>query len=180
MGRDWKPGDVAMVTGPWVRDEPDEARPASRYSDGWQAIDGAAFLFDSNVRSAHPLLIIDPAGTMVGYDPDDAMHYLPAWFRIAADKSDARDRAEGREPAGHGEILRNLASQIEAQIRPAKPDEPTGLGAVVEDADGNLFVRFRPDGGPAKWALATTQPVEIAHVWSAIDVARVLSEGVTP
>ena len=59
---------------------------------------------------------------------------------------------------------------------PAKPDEPTGLGAVVEDSDGRRWVRARP------------LSVEHPHVWrwsgiwktyADIDVDCVLSEGVT-
>lgn len=62
-----------------------------------------------------------------------------------------------------------------ANPKPPKPEEPTGLGAVVEDTDGSLLVRVpnNPDkpwscGGVTRWA------------WDDIDPARVLSKGVQP
>jgi len=72
-----------------------------------------------------------------------------------------------------------LADQIEAQTKPPKPAEPTGLGAVVEDADGMRWVQARAEEYPWRPSVA----VEIGagplyKPWDQIDAVRVLSEGV--
>ena len=57
-----------------------------------------------------------------------------------------------------------------------KPAEPTGLGAVVEDVQGERWVRvehLRADGCPWRIRYGTWQN------WSGVDAVRVLSEGVT-
>lgn len=62
------------------------------------------------------------------------------------------------------------------------PLEPPGLGAVVEDADGQLWIRTEPVGGEvtpwvASWSGRTddNQPAEYVD----IDVVKVLSEGIS-
>ena len=66
-----------------------------------------------------------------------------------------------------------------ANPTPPKPDEPTGLGAVVEDADGVRWTRVEPAGAFSRnpWYPAVDielQPEEYAH----LSAVRVLSEGV--
>jgi hypothetical protein len=112
------------------------------------------------------LLVIDPE------DDEQAEGLAEALTAADAGVHDGRPcysstcRAEQAQTA-----LRSLAN--------SKPDEPTGLGAVVEAEDGRRWVRARPAGGPAKWFLWTTEPVELAYVWSSIPAVRVLSEGVS-
>jgi hypothetical protein len=60
-----------------------------------------------------------------------------------------------------------------ADLKPPKPEEPTGLGAVVQDAGGRKWTNthrirawYHSDLGP--------------YVYADIDAVRVLSEGVTP
>jgi len=70
--------------------------------------------------------------------------------------------------------LASLIEQIEAQTKPPKPAEPTGLGAVVEDSEGFRWVR-------------NDAPIEPSwrcdhrgwQTWAKVDAVRVLSEGVT-
>ena len=71
-------------------------------------------------------------------------------------------------------ILGTIADQIEAQTKPPKPAEPTGLGAVVEDAEGVRWVRTPRD--PMPWRSA--QETVMAARWVGINAVRVLSEGV--
>ena len=76
-------------------------------------------------------------------------------------------------------ILGTIADQIEAQTKPPKPAEPTGLGAVVEDAEGKRWTRVEPAANATSrnpWypADCDEQPEEYAD----IDAVRVLSEGV--
>ena len=66
-----------------------------------------------------------------------------------------------------------------ANPTPTKPDEPLGLGAVVEDADGVRWTRVEPAGAFSRnpWYPAVDielQPEEYAH----LSAVRVLSEGV--
>lgn len=70
---------------------------------------------------------------------------------------------------------RNLiADLIEAQTRPA-PVEPLGLGAVVKDADGTVWIRSGP--GDVDW----TSPDRFGwHKWTNVNAVEVLSEGVAP
>lgn len=65
---------------------------------------------------------------------------------------------------------------------PPKPEEPQGLGAVVEDADGRRFVRWcgvshisEADDWKAQGSLSSA-----VVAWSQISAVRVLSAGVTP
>jgi hypothetical protein len=76
-------------------------------------------------------------------------------------------------------IFDGLIEQIETQTKPPKPEEPTGLGAVVEDADGERYVGLGDHygGGALRWkgdrGMTFTS-------YDRIDVVRVLSEGVQP
>lgn len=54
-----------------------------------------------------------------------------------------------------------------------KPVEPEGLGAVVEDAEGRRWVRFRIN--PEPWRRGDAG---IYRAWSLIHATRVLSSGV--
>lgn len=93
--------------------------------------------------------------------------------QIAADY-----RKKHKSNVEQAQICDELADEIESQTPAPKPAEPTGLGAVVEDALGTTWVRVHPDGGPAKWHLSGEYAREPWAVWSAIDAVRVLSEGI--
>ena len=67
-------------------------------------------------------------------------------------------------------LIRRLADQIEAQTKPPKPAEPTGLGAVVETDGGVRFVRL-PDG------IWTSE--DESQPWDNVNAVKVLSKGVT-
>ena len=56
---------------------------------------------------------------------------------------------------------------------PPKPAEPMGLGAVVEDTDGEPWVRV---GGRLPWFDGRRI---VRAIWGDLDAVRVLSEGVT-
>lgn len=59
-----------------------------------------------------------------------------------------------------------------------KPDEPQGLGAVVEDAEKRRWVRASiPAGAVFQWTEALSGAV---RYYADIEVVRVLSEGVQP
>ena len=92
---------------------------------------------------------------------------------------DEFDRAEAAECVrGHRaddcRVVERIADQIEAQTRPPKPPEPQGLGAVVEDAEGERWVRLDSDMYP--WFAQGSRDFS---AWDHIAAVRVLSEGVT-
>jgi hypothetical protein len=68
-----------------------------------------------------------------------------------------------------------IATALESATKPPKPAEPTGLGAVVEDAAGQQWVRItNPNQTP--WMRGGSFPRQ----WRHIDAVKVLSEGVQP
>lgn len=70
--------------------------------------------------------------------------------------------------------LDQIADMIAEQTRPPKPDEPTGLGAVVED-EGRRWVHF----GNACWIKTVPNANTHMKIWADFTPAvRVLSEGV--
>jgi hypothetical protein len=68
--------------------------------------------------------------------------------------------------------------QMIAAFKAAKqPEEPQGLGAVVEDADGHLWIRH--GAGPSAWMFAGASPSSRdTYHYDEIEPVRVLSEGV--
>lgn len=79
-----------------------------------------------------------------------------------------------REKTGFRLIFGGLIEQIKSQSR---PDEPTGLGAVVEAINDNHFVRVATGDHP--WQRVSDVDGEYLCQWDEIDVVRVLSDGVT-
>jgi hypothetical protein len=158
MGREWKPGDVAMVTA-YNHPEPYRAYYCGR-DETWRKCDSTAFCVDQPM-TLHPLVVIDlPDGALAGWPV--LIHAL----KVA------------REKTGFRMIFDGLIDQIEAQTAdptPPKPNEPTGLGAVVWDAG-------------TRWTLAVRIPGSFPWVgehggvrgWNEFsDAVEVLSEGVT-
>ena len=77
------------------------------------------FVRDENVTDVRPLVVLDlPNGALAGWPV--VVNALRA----------------ARRDTGYHMIFDGLVDQIEVQARPPKPSEPTGLGAVVETADG--------------------------------------------
>lgn len=159
MSREWKPGDVAMVKndyGAWnlcIR-----TLVAGR---GWVWRPGCADIFyaDDIVQGVRPLVVVDPEDV-------DAVYRLDDLYRAA----------KSRGAGAYGwmqQALREFASP-----QPPKPDEPTGLGAVVEDSAGELWVHVGPGDSFHVWAPENGN--RVATSYEAIDAVRVLSEGIQP
>ena len=98
-----------------------------------------------------------------------------------------REAVEGLLNAYYGHpvdtYLGTLVDQLQAALReyanpkPPKPEEPTGLGAVVEDAAGTRWVRvFAHPDHPGLWRQTASA---IERSWRDVDAAKVLSPGVT-
>lgn len=148
MSENWKPGDVAVVT----TTDGQEVR-AVRASDGMRWVLEPTLFPPRRVADARRLVVIDP----------DNAHEVGAladlFFQGKNYSLDAQMAA-----------LREFANPV------VKPEEPTGLGAVVEDAEGRRWTR----------AIVTPDDVEpwyrediLWGGWSEIAVTRILSPGVT-
>ena len=164
MSREWKPGDVAVVRSMYG-DEVTAIRTGTPNNMGWsysmRTRTGSTQTWHSDATGysvVRPLVVIDP-------DDED----LPIAHAIyeALDDCGTRDFRVQRE---------RIRAALRSLIEPPKPDEPTGLGAVVEDADGCLWVRARHE--EHHWRRATESTCPYAP-WAEITAVRVLSEGVT-
>lgn len=114
MRREWKPGDVATCSGEIVvRTDNDEWV--------WALTGGVAHRQDRVSSEARPLVVIDP-------EDREQVERLMALLKSQDQAPEAVDIMQA--------ALREFASPT-----PPKPDEPTGLGAVVECADGSTWVR---------------------------------------
>jgi hypothetical protein len=156
---EWKPGDVAMVTGRWAWNKPHSAAVAIRDVECWTT--GSRDVMDHEVSVARRLVVIDP-------EDAEQVERL-AW--LLAEKSD--------QPVSYTA----LAAAVRDYANPTPPiEEPQGLGAVVEDADGVRSVRWNVDGAVAPWRRQHNKDDGAAmhERWCAIKAVRVLSPGVPP
>jgi hypothetical protein len=121
MSRKWKPGDVALI--------PFGAGPkrAIRDEDGTWLVVGKAN--SKGYSDARPLVVIDP-------EDREQVERLDDIYQRALDLALP---------------FHSLADVMQAAVRefanptPPKPDEPMGLGAVVEDEAGTHWVRADRD-----------------------------------
>lgn len=174
MRREWQPGDVAIAT---VRGTPNVqiVRTASRralwfsaesdgpYPDGVNSIRWHA---EGDIVDARPLVVIDP-------DDHEQVYRLTNALVDAAHK---HGNTVVSSNGIHGDTTRAALREF-ANPPPPKPDEPTGLGAVVEDVDGQLWVRV--DEREAGWCAANVAGP--FGCWNDFSRAvKVLSEGIQP
>lgn len=157
--REWKPGDVALVT---YFDPPQRAIVRPRRSDANQrlefAYDGGGYDMVSDVHvaaTARPLVVIDPEDAhQVGALAD--LFFQGKNFSLESQMAALRDFANPTPP---------------------KPDEPLGLGAVVEDADGTKWLRHDSVAIHRRW-LNTDDCDTRFRAWDEIAAVKVLSAGV--
>jgi hypothetical protein len=130
---------------------------------GWCALDGTDTrgLDDFEVGNIRPLVVIDPE------DPD-AVERLAA---LLWPHYDDASMAHLRKSEVTADALREFANP-----KPPRPAEPMGLGAVVEDADGRLWVRAGHSHTDPNWRVAGSDE------WTGyadVRAVKVLSVGVT-
>ena len=126
-------------------------------------------------------------GSTTGFDGDDSR-----WFRrlVVIDPEnreqverlvgliDRHEEATANDPGDDVHTWEVAAMQAAlrefANPAPPKPEEPKGLGAVVEDAEGRRWVRFNSaESSRRRWTDGTGD-----LQWSQVAAVRVLSEGV--
>ncbi len=159
VSAEYEPGTVAVAT---VRGEPN-VRVMRRDDRIWMApttISGANVHHDHEVTDVRPLVVLD-------LDETDR-EVLPKWLRRNADLDGlARD------------VARQVEEQVTAQDRARypKPEEPSGLGAVVKDRAGTRWVRrCTCHLDPARdWSPCGEDRL---HRYDEIDAVEVLSKGV--
>lgn len=153
MAREWKAGDVAMYY--------DDRRVMYVIND-----DGDAYWIDSDGdmrrgasdRLVRPLVVIDPE------DRKQVERFIRALDPVSETILPKR--------------IDYFAAALYGFVNP-KPDEPVGLGAVVEDAQGNRYVRTESDAGMSMWVRSQApEATDPRYVWSELPVVRVLSEGI--
>lgn len=160
MSREWEPGDVLLDTDDGmiglVVDQGFGCRSGPQHDDAGTHVHYEDGDWNASIRSDHRrLLVIDPEDREQIERLESAMADALGWTLLH-----------------NGPRVDGLQAALRSLLAPPKPDEPTGLGAVVEDTAGERWVRFcdswRLDQSPAGY-----------RSYSAIDVVRVLSVGVT-
>ena len=158
---DYEPGTVAVAT---VRGVPDVR--VMRREDHWASVThpyGVNVHSDDLVTDVRPLVVLDLGAWLPEY-----VAMFPEWLRSK----------EADAPSGS--LLCYLANEIEAQTRPPRIPEPTGLGAVVEMVNGDKVIRTSNPDFP--WVLAH-DPSRNAYHWTEYgglpaEPVRVITEGV--
>lgn len=156
MGREWNPGDVALVNdcthpaAPWKAATCKEAAVPGRRETVWILHDSGTKVWGS-VSDARPLVVIDPEN-----EKDVERLNRLYWDTVDAETAQADMQV----------ALREFANPT-----PPRPDEPTGLGAVVEDDQGRLFVNIGTV--KANWRHGSS-----AYEWFEISATNVVSAGI--
>lgn len=128
-------------------------------ADGWLWATTGMRCIDQ-AQEIKPLAVIDP-------ESDDDMDRLMKCFATLPSGVQGRDRVQA--------ALREYASP-----KQPKPDQPTGLGAVVEDDKGKLWV-YVPAGQDDlfPWLSAGPNGDGEWQTWSNVDAVRVLDHGLS-
>jgi hypothetical protein len=153
-GREWQPGDVAVAT--FDHGGSGFVFRVVGATTSWCDMAGVSVPADQ-ITDARPLVVIDP-------EDREQVERL----------SDALAEQRAAEAVAHS----GVADALRSLTRPPKPEEPTGLGAVVEDAEGLRWVRKGNSSHGEDW----TRQIGDAWTggsWDRIAAVRVLSEGVT-
>lgn len=168
MSAEWKPGTLAMVGCPGVNEQPMTWATncyTSRHPGfpHWHNTDRNTYL-PANAAgiTVRPLVVIDP-------EDRERVERLRVAYH-------ARRRAiNGSDPTSDLQA----ALREDADPRDPKPEEPLGLGAVVEDWDGGRWVRSNP-AGEAEWVTVNAGARGLAspyRTYAQINAVRILSDG---
>lgn len=168
--REWKPGAVladASSAVVYAIEVTGNSIAAAQTGQAWE--EGSCVIESngngwtpSHFEGLHPVAVIDPSNTQ----HLDRLRYLLIYSGWVPQRdADALD-----------DILREFA-----EVKPPRPEEPMGLGAVVEDVDGRKWVRdvegVETDPKSGEWY---SRGCPKTRRYSDITSVRVLSEGVQP
>ena len=175
-GREWKPGDVIVDAGGswfWIVEVTSNTEAAAKSGRAWTPgssavdADGNGWRVDS-IEGARPLVVIDPEDREQVERLIERMAQARVWAVVPTDIDSMADyRANQMQTA-----LRSL-------VTPPKPDEPTGLGAVVEDVSGRRWTRYDTRDPQPWWWNGAPEVAVCRYAYADIDAIRVLSEGVS-
>lgn len=166
MSREWKPGDVALIRSS-IGHEVIGLRSGVPSNMGWAYTGGGpttrqygnCWMSDREATAVvRPLAVIDPECEA------DVEWLMALSYKHAGPDYHAVVQAAFREFANP---------------TPPKPDEPQGLGAVVEDANYTRWTRVESGEAETRnpWYPAHDPALQPAE-WDDIAAVRVLSEGV--
>ncbi len=166
--REWKPGDVAVISTPsgetWfalVR-ERKSLNNALEFAYTTGSYDLVGDMAEG--YTARPLVVIDPE------DPGTMDALGKAW-----DEAESCD-LDNVQPMTMRALRARIA--LRSLVADPKPDEPTGLGAVVEDSEGGKWTRWTDaEDYPDCWLSNTDGSGDTCY--ANITAVRVLSPGVT-
>lgn len=164
--REWKPGDVILVNG--------ERGLVQRLSSGSLYVELAEYGKNSGRnldtivdRDIRPLVVLDPE------DREQVERLVTLWSEAFDDVPPVPVEVDFMQAA-----LREFVDP-----KPPRPEEPTGLGAVVEDEAGEKHVRAGITHGGTMhdcWRQVTGRDIGYWQRWDRLNVVRVLHEGVQP
>lgn len=159
--RDWQPGDVITI-GSGVRGFVTEhgGLPWVYWPDGSNSA-------PARVDHARRLAVIDPE------DREQVERLAKCWREVHGE-AELTD-----EPWSVPGLRMQAALREYANPTPPKPDEPLGLGAVVEEVDGQRWMRGSSMRGLKAWVNDEALDSEW-RAYADIDAVRVLAEGVQP
>lgn len=177
MEQKWKPGDVAMVKneyGVW-----NQCIRTLLAGQGWVWRPGCAdvFYLDEVVQDARRLVVIDP-------DDREQVERLAKALHSSEVGEGKAAPWENQFPSWRSDRIENAQQALRefANPTPPKPEEPTALGAVVEDAEGRRYVvNYVFDDGSVRWYGPDWKRGDDCYHhpnWRDLAAVRVLSEGV--
>lgn len=157
---EWKRGDVAMVTARWWWNKPHTTKRAIRDVGCWTT--GSRDVMDHEVSDIRLLVVVDPEDSR--------------FFAV-----EAAQRACSALNVMPGRVITPAIEAVQDVLREfARPtpriEEPTGLGAVVEDESGQIWISVDVDGGRWHHKIGHTQ-AEVRE-WRDFTAVRILSPGV--
>lgn len=164
MTREWKVGDLAETTHQGRKSVAlvvagascSNTHPSTPHWHG--ATGGWNPLSDTNC-TYRPLVVIDPERGNLGQAIAEALD-----FPEGSLLGDA--------------VIAATKDVLDSLVAPPKPDEPQGLGAVVEDEGGRRWVRVEPEGIAVAWTSHVRGEIPKEYSWPNIAAVHVLSEGV--
>lgn len=161
MGREWKPGDVALVD--YGRGVEVMMRDHYGWTSAWAEITDS----ENVVESVRPLVVIDPE------DREQVSRLGDAFCKARWDHTPGSNECDPLTFSSMQAALREFAVPT-----PPRPDEPTGLGAVVEDENGARHVRTFAGAHRAWLGHIRDDGGERTRTYAEIAAVRVLSDGV--